>query len=424
MMIKENFLHYLWQNKLFATHNLQSTDGETVEIIDIGRRNSDAGADFFNAKIKIGGEMWAGCVEIHLKSSDWLRHKHQHDEAYHSVILHVVQEADTDIFRPTGEKIPQLVLPISQEMLEKYETLLDKKEKIRCAEDFSEIPDIFIHSWLNTLLLERLQRKTEHIAALLERNRNDWEEAFYAVLLRNFGFGLNSEPFERLAHSLPQAYLQKHKNSLLQIEAMFFGQAGLLPEEASDEYAEKLKREYTFLKSKFGLQPLENAGWKLLRLRPVNFPHVRMAQFSALVHQSSKLFSKIIEKPDYDYICKLFSAEPSEYWETHYTFRHASPPRSKNLGKNAIDTLIINTIAPFLFFYGQRNGNEALQESALKLLEKIPSEHNHIIEEWAEIGIKAKNAFDTQALIELHKNYCERKDCLRCRIGHKVLTRK
>jgi len=420
-MIKETLLQYIWQNKLFAVHNLQTTNGETIEVIDFGRRNTDAGPDFFNAKLKIGNKMWAGNVEIHLRSSDWLRHKHDKDEAYNSVILHVVKEADTDIFRATGEKIPQLVLPISAGILEKYENLIDKNKKIPCAKEFSQIPEIFIHSWLNALLLERLHSKTEHIASLLEKNKNNWEEAFYIILLRNFGFGINGEPFERLAQSLSLTYLQKHKNNLFQIEAMFFGQAGLL--ENGDEYAGKLKSEYNFLRTKFALTPLENAGWKLLRLRPVNFPQLRIAQFAALIHNSSKLFSKIIENPDYEYVFKLFEVEPSEYWDTHYTFRHASPKRSKKMGENAINTLLINTIVPFLFFYGKKNNNESLQESALKLLEKIPPETNRITKEWAETGIKPQNAFDTQALIELQKNYCDKKDCLRCRICHKVLRK-
>ena len=421
-MIKEDFLHYVWQHKLFL-QNLKTTDNESVEIINTGRKNLDAGPDFFNAKIKIGDTMWAGNVEIHLQSSNWQHHKHEKDEAYQSVILHVVKNADKEITRKSGEKIPQLELKYSEELEQNYTNLLTRKQTVRCAEQITQMPDIYMFSWMNTLLSERLMRKTEHIAALLEKNKNNWEEAFYIILSRNFGFGINGEPFERLAQSLPLIYLQKHKNNLLQIEALLFGQAGLLPDETADEYAENLKREYHFLKAKFNLTPLQNAGWKLMRLRPVNFPHIRIAQLAMLIHQSSKIFSKMLEKPDYQYICSLFSVQPSDYWQTHYTFKQESPERSKQLGKKAIDTLLINTIIPFLFYYGKRNENDALQESALKLLEQIPPENNRIIEEWKSINIPVKNAFDTQALIELMNNYCEKKDCLRCRVGHKVLTK-
>lgn len=424
-MIKEEFLHYVWQHKLFLSKELKTTDGESVEIIDVGRKNTDAGPDFFNAKIKIGDKIWAGDIEIHLQSSDWVQHKHESDNAYQSVILHVVKNVNVEITRKTGEKIPQLELKYPRELADNYADLLNKKENIRCAENISQVPSIFISSWMNTLLSERLLNKTEQIALLLEKNKNNWEEAFYVILARNFGFGINSEPFERLAQSLPLAYLQKHKNNLFQIETLFFGQAGLLADEkTTDEYTEKLRKEYSFLKNKFGLTALQNSGWKLLRLRPVNFPHVRIAQFSALIHQSSKLFSKIIENPDYKYISSLLSVKTSEYWDTHYTFHQESPKRTKTLGKNAVDILLINTIVPFLFYYGKRNENDQLQENALKLLEQIPVEKNRIIEEWNLLGIKSENAFDSQALIELRKNYCDKKDCLRCRIGHKVLTKK
>jgi len=414
-MIKEDFLHYIWQHKLFINHDLQTTSGETLEVIDVGIKNTDAGPDFFNAKIKIGDKIWAGNVEIHLRSSDWNLHKHTNNDEYQSVILHVVQQANADIQRKTGENIPQLELKYPSQLIENYNNLLEKKETIRCAKHIEEISYIFISSWINTLLSERLLRKTEHIASLLEKNNNNWEEAFYVVLARNFGFGVNGEPFERLAQSIPLIYLQKHKNNLLQIEAMFFGQAGLLDvstSSATDEYVEKLKKEYAFLKSKFNLTPLVQPCWKMMRVRPSNFPQVRIAQFSALIHQSSKLFSKVIENPDYQYICSLFDVEASDYWTT------------KKLGKKTIDILLINTIIPFIFYYGKRNGNEFLQEKALKLLEQTPKEVNKITAEWESLGIKIKNAFDSQAAIELKKNYCEKKDCLRCRIGHKVLTKK
>jgi hypothetical protein len=422
-MIKEEFLHYIWQQKLFPAKAMKTTCGEIVEIIDVGKRNTNEGPDFFNAKIKIGDKLWAGNVEIHLKSSDWRHHRHSENPVYDSVILHVVKQADTKIKRNSGENIPQLELECPQNMIDNYSNLLNKNSSIRCEDFIKDIPGIFISSWLNALLSERLLRKTEQISALLEQNRNNWEEAFYVVLSRSFGFGINNEPFERLAKSLPLVYLQKHKNNLVQLEALFFGQAGLLPEEKTDTYVETLKREYDFLKSKFKLTTMEDPGWKMLRLRPGNFPQVRIAQFASLIYASSKMFSKIIAKPEYDYIHSLFSIQLSEYWDTHYTFNKTSPKRTKHLGKKAIDILLINTIVPFLFYYGQRMENEDLQESALKILEQISPEKNNITEEWTRIGIKLINAFDTQAVIQLKNNYCDNKDCLRCRIGHKVLTK-
>jgi hypothetical protein len=423
-MIKEDFLHYIWQHKLFIGHNLKTTNGEELEVIDTGTRNDDAGPDFFNAKIKMGDKIWAGNVEIHLQSSDWNLHKHTNNDDYQSVILHVVQQANTDIKRKTGENIPQLELKYPDQMVENYHNLFTRRETIRCSKHINEVSSIFISSWMNTLLSERLLKKTEHITSLLEKNNHNWEESFYTILARNFGFGTNSEPFERLAQSIPLICLQKHKNNLLQIEAMMLGQAGLLPEEDTDEYVKKLRKEYTFLKKKFNLISLQQPGWKLMRVRPGSFPHVRIAQFAALVNQSSKLFSKVIENPDYEYICSLFSTKTSDYWETHYHFKEESMPRSKKLGKKTIDILLINTIIPFIFYYGKRNENESLQENALKLLEQIPKEENKITSEWENLGIKIENAFDSQAVIQLKNNYCEKKDCLRCRIGHKVLTKK
>jgi hypothetical protein len=420
--MKEDFLHYIWQHKLFSVHDLKTTDGEQIEIIDVGKKNTNAGPDFFNAKIKIGDKLWAGNVEIHLQSSDWKLHGHETNNDYQSIILHVVKQADKDIFRTSGEKIPQLELKYSAQIEENYEQLLTKKDTLPCANKLNQVPDIFILSWMNTLLTERLLRKTETIANLLDQNKNNWEEAFYIILARNFGFGINGEPFERLAKSLPLIYLQKHKNNITQIEALLFGQAGLLPTKGEEDYSKKLIAEYDFLRAKFELTPLDNAGWKLLRLRPSNFPHIRIAQFASLIHQSSKLFSKIIERPDYDYITSLFSVQLSDYWDTHYTFKKESTKQSKQLGKNAINTLLINTVVPFLFYYGKSNEDIDLQEKAISLLEKIPPEKNSIISEWECFGVKLKNSFDTQAMIELKTNYCDKKDCLRCRIGHKILT--
>ncbi|MDO9154382.1 MAG: DUF2851 family protein [Paludibacter sp.] len=422
--MKESILHYIWQYKLFTQHALLTTDGVTVDVIDVGKLNTDAGPDFFNAKVKIGNTVWAGNVEIHTLASDWKKHNHQSDKTYDSVILHVVKRADVEIFRSDGEKIPQLELIYPQAIEQNYELLINDQKWIPCADKISEVPEIFIQSWKNALLAERLALKTSHIQDLLNENNQHWEEAFYITLARSFGFGTNSQAFEMLAKSLALSILGKHKNDLFQIEALLFGQSGLLECNELDEYTLKLKKEYDFLRIKYNLEPINGSLWKLLRLRPDNFPHVRIAQFAAIIHSSTKLFSKIIEQPEINYLTGLFRCEPSIYWQTHYLFGEESREKSKKLGKSSIFSLLINTVVPFIFCFAHRKGNEELKETALKLLEKIPAEQNAIVSGWRNVGIQIHSAYDSQAFLQLKKQYCDDKYCLRCRIGHKVLNRK
>lgn len=420
--MKESILHYIWQQKLFSAHALQTTEGENVEVIDVGKLNSDAGPDFFNAKIKIGNTIWAGNIEIHTRASDWNKHNHQHDKAYDNVILHIVKFADIVIRRSDGEQIPQLELNYPAQIEENYEKLIREQKWVPCADKIGNIPGIFIQSWKNALLTERLEQKMNAIQQLLAESNQHWEEAFYITLARSFGFSTNSQAFEMLAKSLPLSALGKHKNDLFQIEALLFGQSGLLNNELNDEYSLKLKKEYNFLRVKFDLQPINAELWKLLRLRPDNFPHIRIAQFAALIHNSSKLFSRIIENPEIDYLNNLFKTEPSEYWKSHYLFGHTSPEKSKKLGKNSINSILINTVVPFLFCYAHQKGNQNLKDKALELLEQISAEKNSIVSGWENIGMTIETAYDSQAFLQLKKLYCDDKKCLRCRIGHKVLT--
>ncbi len=343
---------------------------------------------------------------------------------YDSVVLHVVKKADIDVFRIDGEKIPQLELIYPEAIEQNYEALINDKKWIPCADKIAEVPSIFIHSWKNALLAERLLLKTSSIHNLLSENNQHWEEAFYITLARSFGFGTNSQAFEMLAKSLPISILGKHKNDLFQIEALLFGQAGLLEHGNFDDYQQKLKKEYDFLKVKYELKPIDGSQWKLLRLRPDNFPHVRIAQFAAIVHGSSKLLSKIIEQPELDYLLTLFRCEPSEYWKKHYLFGEESKEKSKKLGKSSIYSLLINTVVPFVFCYSADKGNEELKEKALNLLDKIPAEQNAVVTGWKDIGMEVNSAYDSQAFLQLKKMYCDGKNCLRCRVGHKVLTRK
>jgi hypothetical protein len=420
--MKESILHYVWQNRLFTDHDLKTTAGEKLDVIDVGRINTDAGPDFFNAKIRIGETLWAGNVEIHTCSTEWYKHNHQSDNAYDSVILHVVLHADCEIYRGDGDCIPQLELNYPTRIETNYDQLLSEQKWIPCSDKINLVPSIFIQSWKSALLTERLEQKMNSIEQLLLENNQYWEDAFYITLARNFGFGTNSQVFEGLAKSLSISVLGKHKDNLLQLEALMFGQAGLLNPDKQDDYCVTLKREYDFLRVKYGLNPLTCSQWKLLRLRPDNFPHVRIAQFAALIHTSTKLFSKIVEDPEIESLRKLFETKPSQYWESRYLFANESPLHVKKLGAQSINGIIINTVVPFLFCYADHKNNEALKSKALLMLEKIQAEKNSILTGWNKLGIIAETAFDSQALIQLKKQYCDEKKCLRCRIGHKVLT--
>lgn len=400
----------------------QTTDGVLVEVIDVGKRNTTSGPDFFNAKVRMGDTVWAGNIEMHCKSSDWYKHSHQEDPAYDNVILHVVMEHDALVMRHDGEELTQMVLKWPEWITENYKDLTYKKDKVPCGEKLRQIDGIFIADWKNRLVIERLEEKNAFIQQLLEQNTHNWEETFYWVIARNFGFHTNSLPFEWTARSLPLMYIAKHKNNLTQIEAMLFGQAGLLPEKACDGYAEQLLQEYAFLKNKFQLTPIKSGIWKMGGVRPGNSPYIRMAQFASLLHKSSKLFSKILETDHVRDLYHLLEAQPSEYWQTHAQFGHPSKKGNKGVGKSSITVLLINTVIPTLFVYGKAQNNEKLCDWAMDLLQQLPAENNTIIQHWEKMGIEVKSAFDSQALLQLWHCYCNEKKCLRCRIGHKLLT--
>lgn len=421
--MNESILHYVWQNRLFPLHTLKTTDGFFLEIIDTGHPNSDAGPDFFNAKIKIEDTLWAGNVEIHDLSSDWHKHNHTTDKSYDSVILHVVRKADIAISRTNGEKIPQLELPIPEHVKNNYEQLLASRKWIACEEKIHLVPDILTKTWKSALLIERIEQKAASIDSLLEQTNNDWAESFYISLAYSFGFGTNSQPFEHLAKTLPLRILAKHKDHLFQLEALLFGQAGFLEKITDDDsYPIDLQKEYQFLRLKYNLRPIDATEWKLLRLRPENFPYVRLAQFAALTHQSSNLFSKILKTNNVDEIRKMFQCEVSDYWKTHFTFGSESRFSAKQLGNKSIDILLINTVIPFIFAHAKKRNEDEVAEKSIDLLEEIPAENNAIVRKWALLGLPSNTAFDSQALIQLKKRYCDNKNCLRCRFGQKVLA--
>ncbi len=421
--MKEEFLHHIWKYKLFEKDQLKTTSGEKVEIINTGTHNFDSGPDFFNAKIKINKTVWAGNVEIHLKSSDWYQHNHHQDKAYDNVILQVVHVHDKEVYRTNGLLIPSLELNFNKRLLKNYAELIEKDWDIACKNSLGGIDPFIINSWIEKLTVERLEEKSERIIAILEQTDNSWEKAFYFQLASNFGFKLNAQAFELLAKSLPLNCLAKHKDNLLQVEALLFGQAGFLDTDSGDDYYLQLVKEYAYLKKKFRLKPIEKHLWKFLRSRPGNFPSIRIAQFAQLVYKSSALFSKIIETNDLNKYYRLFQVEPSAYWINHYLFNKGSVQKKKKLGKSAIDNILINTIVPFLFVYGKAKGISELQDRAIQLLENIKAENNHITKKWAELGVQPASAFDSQALIQLKNNYCNQKKCLNCQIGTHIIVK-
>jgi Protein of unknown function (DUF2851) len=421
--MRESFLHFLWRWRRFDLRDLTTTTGEPLAIHHPGEPNTDAGPDFFNARLRIGDTEWAGNVEMHLRASEWITHNHNADSAYDNVVLHVVLEDDKPILRKNGDPIPCLNLTdrIPPHLLETYQQLEQDRSWIPCAAQFRQVPDIIKLNWYDRLLVERLEHKTDDVAALLDATTNHWEDAFYRALARSFGLKINAAPFEALAHSLPLMVLAKHKNSILQTEALLFGQAGLLEGPFAEAYPAELAKEYQFLRHKYGLTPLEGSQWKFLRLRPANFPTLRMAQFAALVTQSVHLFSKILEANTVRELEHLFAAQLSTYWHTHYLFDKTSPKRNKTLGRDFIHLLLINTIVPFLFHYGKTKRQTEFQDKALRLLEELPAESNAIIDGWADLGVVCRNAYQSQALLQLKTKYCDTRNCLACAIGHNLL---
>lgn len=422
--MKEELLQFIWQNTLFDRTNFHTSTGDTVEIIKTGIQNFNSGPDFLNAKIKIGNTTWAGNVEIHVNASSWNAHGHDKDEAYNNVILHVVLKNDAVCRTAAGAEIPCAEITIDSKLEVRAKELFQAKKWIFCEPWFKDAGSFTITFWLESLLIERLKHRSEQILRVLKENINSWEETFYQILMRAFGFGLNADSFQEIAEKTPLIVLAKHKDNLLQLEALFFGQANLLPQQtASDEYVLRLQREYEFLRNKYKLEPISNNPVRFLRLRPQNFPTIRLSQFACLVHKSSSLFSKVLGNPNIEFIFNLMSVNASEYWESHYTFNKQSSVSPKTLGQKSLHAIVINAIAPLLFSYGLYSSNEELQEKAIALLEAIPYERNKITNNWEELGVEPVNAGCSQSVYFLYTNYCERKRCLQCTIGKTILSK-
>jgi len=418
----EEFLHYIWQFKLYNPH-LKLVSGESLDVLQAGIHNTDAGPDFFNARIRIEDTVWAGNIEIHILSSDWEKHRHHHDKLYDNVILHVVWMNDKPVFRNDGLLIPTLELHkvLNSNAWNTYLDFMNSRNWIPCEKQIAQIDKFIFHSWLDRLLIERLERKAldvEHIFAL---TNNNWTHTFYRLLAANMGFKVNNLAFELLAGSLPYQFLFKHADNLFQLEAMIFGQAGLLKNDFKDEYPRKLKKEYAFLRGKFEIEPIDGTLWRFMRLHPGNFPTLRLAQFAAIIHRSQSLLTDIIDSQSVSSFHDLFSANASEYWETHYTFDNKSALKVKKLGTTAIDLLIINLVAPILVAYNRRRTDYEQLDKPFEFLTKVNGENNKITRKWLELSVAVPNAAASQALIELKTKYCDAKKCLSCRIGKELL---
>lgn len=428
MNTMEKLLHYVWQHRLLPDGGLVTDRLEKVDIIDPGIHNPNAGPDFFNAKVKVDGVLWVGNVEIHEHASDWRRHRHDTDAAYDNVVLHVCSVLDDVACTSDGRRLPQIQMSVPEDVVANYRELLEEETFPPCYRVIPTVAPLVVHSWLDTLTAERLDEKTRRIADWQARTGGDWERTCFITLARNFGFGVNSDAFETWAFNVPLGAVGKHRDDAFQVEAIFMGQAGLLddsivPPERRDDYFVRLQKEYAYLRHKFSLTPMDARQWRFLRLRPQNFPHVRLAQLVELYHSRRTDFSRLMEATDEATLRQLLQAKVTPYWETHYTFGGESTAHAKALRDSSIDLLLINTVAPLLFAYGRHLADERLCERALTLLERLKPEQNFITRSWAKAGIRSANAADSQALIQLRRNYCDAKDCLRCRFGAEYLRR-
>ncbi|HWC52135.1 MAG TPA: DUF2851 family protein [Chitinophagaceae bacterium] len=413
----ERLLQFIWQFQYFNKNDLSTTADEKLQIIIPGLFNSNQGPDFLQATIRIGTTKWVGNIELHLKTSDWKRHRHERDKNYNNVILHVVWENDTE---ESSIPVFELKSRVSKILLQRYEELMNASGFIPCEKNISSVRDIVWKSWKERLLAERLLRKAAIAENFLQENNYHWEETFWWLLARNFGIKVNADAFEAVAKSISINILAKHKNQIHQLEALLLGQAGLLNNTFKDDYSLLLQREYTFLKKKYSLRPIHQPV-HFLRMRPGNFPTIRLAQLAMLIQGSAHLFSKIKEAGSVKLVRKWFDVVANDYWHYHYRFEEPSAFKKKKLGDAMIDNIIINTICPVLFAYGNYHDENKYKEKALKWLEETAAESNSITKGFLQLGIENKNAFDSQALIELKNEYCNKKRCLDCAVGNAIL---
>lgn len=421
----EKLMQYVWKHRLWRSEDMVTNTGKKVRVVDPGLLNTDAGPDFFNAKIEIDGHMWVGNVEMHYRATGWKRHHHDSDKAYDSVILHVVAKDDAPVRRTNGELIPQLVLEVSPQFNADYASLVGAAIEVPCATKIKQVPHLTIVEWVEGLAFERLHGKVERIHQLLDSFNGSWEDVCYVTLARNFGFGINNDAFERLARRTPLRLLGKHSDSVLQIEALLFGQAGMLDAQkpGMDSYYNQLCTEYAFLSNKFQLTPMEKESWKLFRIRPQNFPYRRIAMLAQFIEGGFRMMNRILEAEGEKEMRALFEVELSGYWTKHYTFGKPNERATATLSRSSTDIILINTVAPLLYAYGELTGNYEMTDKAIKLLEDLRAESNSIVSHFVAYGIDCPDALTSQALVQLKREYCDARKCIYCKIGHHLLSK-
>ncbi|MET2984351.1 DUF2851 family protein [Aureibaculum conchae] len=424
-MFKEDFLHYIWKYKLFSTEKLLTTQKERVVILNSGEHNFNSGSDFFNAKLEIDNQLWAGNVEIHIKSSDWYVHGHEKDSNYDNTILHVVWQHDINVYRKDNSVIPTLVLEsyIQKDILNNYLQLFSSQRKwINCENDINNINEFQFSNWLERLYIERLEEKSKLIKRLLLDSKNDWEAVLFKMLAKNFGLKVNGDAFFNLANQLEYSVIRKQSHSLIALEALLFGQSNLLDEDIQDSYYIDLQTEYNFLKSKYQLTNNENIAVQFFRLRPNNFPTIRIAQLAALFSQKQNLFSKIIAVSNVKEYYEIFDISVSSFWKTHYSFTSQSKKSQKKLTKPFIDLLLINTIIPLKFMY-LKSIDKLNETEIIDIVTELKPEKNSIIDKFNQLGVTSKSSLETQALLQLKNNYCEKQKCLECVVGKSLISK-
>ncbi len=423
--MQEDFLHYIWQYKKLDVLHLKTTQNEPLDVVSVGQYNLNSGPDFFNAQLKIGGQLWAGNVEIHIKSSDWFIHNHEQDSTYDNVILHVVWDYDTEVYRKDNTEIPTLELQnyIDKQLLENYEKLYSKQNKwINCENQFADIDLFVVDHWLERLFFERLERKSNVIQELLSNSKNDWEAVLFKMLAKTFGLKVNGEAFFSLVQSVDFSIIRKTQSRQEQLEALLFGQAGLLEHDLQDPYYLNLIKEYQFLRKKFQLDNTYVMPLQFFRLRPSNFPTIRLSQLAMLYHQHQNLFSRVIAIDGLEEFYKLFDVSTSSFWETHYTFEKQSKASTKKLTKSFIDLVLINTILPLKFCYAKYTGQN-VEEEIIEIASTISSESNTVVEAFNSLKKISHSALHSQSLIQLYTEYCTKNKCMQCAIGNAIIIK-
>jgi hypothetical protein len=421
--MKEELLHFIWKNKLFFTTQLYTSDFTELHIQSVGLTNLNSGPDFFNAKIQIGEQLWAGTVEIHLKASDWYAHNHEIDANYDAVILHVVWEEDVAVFGVDNQKIPTLELNkyVSKQLLNNYNRLFLKDRKwIFCENDIVTVESFTMNNWLERLYIERLESKATEILLLLEESKFNWEAVLFQLLCKNFGLKVNADAFFQMACSLDFGIVKKEQQDVFRLESLFFGELGMLNENSEGKYAQALRKEYKFQSKKYRLRSIGLSSVQYFRLRPANFPTIRISQLANLFSMYQNVFSKLMALENREDFYQFFGVSTSKFWNTHYTFDKESKPRVKKLTKSYIDLLIINTIIPLKFLYLKHIGTLDVPEF-LQLVKELKPEKNGIIDQFSKLNLPCSNAFETQALLQLKNEYCNHKKCLQCAVGNKLL---